>query len=338
MRTRLLLAALILIIVACHRQVAAAELAFDVASIRPSQTVNRDPPEVLNVETSPGTLTMRNVTVRSCIKWAYGVQDNQIFGPDLLNSDRYDIVAKAAGPVADNQLKLMLQALLAERFHLTLHHQSRETSVYALVVAKNGPKLHESEGEGKSNFQLGRGAIAAKWTTMREFADLLSGPMRTPVLDVTGLSGKYDFSVDVATYLPTEDQARQRGQPPDPASILMTALPEQVGLGLEARKASVEVLIVDHVEKPSETSATVMLRAGHADAMGRPVSDAVRYTRAVHIFGDTPLRKLAILGNNAPLVSISGLDFVRFTLQSAAITLGTGRVLSPRKFGVDAEH
>ena len=145
---------------------------------------------------------------------------------------------------------LMLRTLLAERFKLTLHHQSKELSGYALVVAKNGPKIHESQGEGKSNLQLGRGTVVAQWTTMAQFVELISGPMQAPVLEMTGLKGKYDFSLDLSVYV--EDPNRQRGQQPDMVSILIKALQEQVGLNLESRRALFDILIVDHVEKPSE--------------------------------------------------------------------------------------
>jgi uncharacterized protein (TIGR03435 family) len=231
---------------AAFGQAAAVPPVFEVASLKPSHGDIRDE----NVETSRGTLTMRSVTVNSCIKWAYGVQDSQVSGPNLLTSERYDVAAKAASTIADDQLKLMLRALLAERFKLALHRQSKEMPGYALVVAKNGPKIHESQGEGKSNLQLGRGTVVAQWTTMAQFADLISGPMQAPVLEMTGLKGKYDFSLDLSVYV--EDPNRQRGQQLDMVSILIKALQEQVGLNLESRRALFDVLIVDHIEKPSE--------------------------------------------------------------------------------------
>jgi uncharacterized protein (TIGR03435 family) len=97
------------------------------------------------------TLIMRNVTLMICLKFASGAQDSQIVGPDSLSTDRYDIVAKAAAPVASQgQFSLMMQSLLAERFHLILHRETRDTSVYALVVGKNGPKFQKSVGEGRT--------------------------------------------------------------------------------------------------------------------------------------------------------------------------------------------
>jgi uncharacterized protein (TIGR03435 family) len=252
---------------------AAAVPAFEVASIKPSQGY-RDARgrERENVTTSAGRLTMRNVTVSFCIKWAYGVLDNQVAGPAFLNSERYDIVSKATTPAgADEHMKLMLQALLAERFKLTFHRQSKIMSVYTLVVAKNGPRFtagraitappstveapaheaqfHKSEGEGKSNIQLGKESVMARWTTMAQFAELLAGPVQAPVLDMTGLEGRYDFLVD---WRPYAGYDAPEGQRSDVVSMIIAGLQEQLGLKLESRKAPVDILVVDHIEKPSQ--------------------------------------------------------------------------------------
>ena len=109
---------------------------------------------------------MRNVRLTSCIKWAYSVQDYQISGPGWLNTERFDIIAKAEGPAPDNQLRSMLQALLAERFKLALHRQTKELAAYALTIGKNGHKLHPSESDGptslKPNGRLGATAKNAE--------------------------------------------------------------------------------------------------------------------------------------------------------------------------------
>ena len=150
------------------------------------------------------TLTMSNVTLNICLKFAYDVQDIQVAGPASLTTDRYDIVAKAPGPVSDQgQFKLMLQSLLAERFHLSLHRETRDLSTYALVVAKGGPKFQRSVGEGKPML-MGKGAVVGQWAPMKMLADFLSGPMRTRVLDMTGLEGQYDFKFDLMAYAPTD--------------------------------------------------------------------------------------------------------------------------------------
>jgi uncharacterized protein (TIGR03435 family) len=179
------------------------------------------------------------------------VQDSQISGGNsgvsgLLNSERYDIVAKSTGLVPDNQLKLMLQTLLAEQFKLAFHTQTRETQVYALLVEKNGPKFHESQGDGESK-QQAKSKLTRQWTRtkMTQFADGLSEAMEAPVLDQTALSAKYDFSLDLTPYMPST------GERPDIATMMVTAIREQLGLRLESRRAPIDVMVVDHLEKPS---------------------------------------------------------------------------------------
>jgi uncharacterized protein (TIGR03435 family) len=226
---------------------AAAQPAFAVALIRPS-TAEVPFEHDGKTEISPGTLRMQDVTVATCIKWAYGIQDSQISGPSLLRSEHYDITAKTDEPVGSDQLKLMMRALLAERFKVSFHHENRELRAFALIVAKNGPKLHESTADGSSIIQNTASGVVAKSTTMQEFANHISGPLRTPVADKTGLNGKYDFTVDFTPYLPDNASTMR----PDVASVMMAALGGELGLKLESTKASVEVFVVDHVEKPTE--------------------------------------------------------------------------------------
>ena len=122
-----------------------AQQAFAVATIRPSAEEVKFEHDG-KTETLPGTLRMRDVTVNTCIKWAYGVQDSQISGPGWMEADHFDINPKADGPVGDAQMKLMMRALLAERFKLNFHREEKELKVFALMVAKGGPKLHEATG------------------------------------------------------------------------------------------------------------------------------------------------------------------------------------------------
>jgi len=232
--------------IAAIAQTAPSAPAFEVASIRQNEAGGNI------IEVTPGRLTITSATLATCIKWAYDVQDSQISGAtstvsDLLNGERYDIVAKSTEPIPDGQLKLMLQNLLAGRFKLALHKQSRDMRVYALVVAQNGPKLRESQGEGESK-QQARSKLARQWTRtdMAQFAVEISGAMEAPVLDQTRLLAKYDFSLDLTPYLPTT------GERPDIAGMMITAIQEQLGLKVESRRAAVDVLVIDHLEKPSE--------------------------------------------------------------------------------------
>jgi uncharacterized protein (TIGR03435 family) len=110
------------------------------------------------IEVRPGYRDAHSATPATCIMWAYGVQSSQVTGANsavsgLLDSARYTIIAKAVGPASDSELRIMLQTLLAERFKLALHRQSREIRVFALVVEKNGPKFHPSRGDGESEQQ-----------------------------------------------------------------------------------------------------------------------------------------------------------------------------------------
>jgi uncharacterized protein (TIGR03435 family) len=113
-----------------------AQLQFDVASIKPSMVVAPGDSNPESIDIAPGgRLTMTNIRLSSCLKWAFDVQDSQISGPGWIEAERYDIVAQATGPTTTNNLKLMLRSLLADRFKLALHHANKESSVYGLVVA-----------------------------------------------------------------------------------------------------------------------------------------------------------------------------------------------------------
>ena len=193
---------------------------------------------------------MRDVTAATCIKWAYGVQDSQIAGPDWLQSEHFDIVAKADSPVGDAQMKPMMQALLADRFKLSFHRQNKELSAYALTVAKGGAKVKESAPETVPFRENSAVGTIARAMTMKEWADFISGPMQTPVVDMTGLKGRYDFSLDFTAYLPGGEKVMNVAF--DNANgIMIVAMQGELGLKLESRKETVEVLVIDHIEGPS---------------------------------------------------------------------------------------
>ena len=220
---------------------------FEVASVKPSQSGKE------TIQTSPGTLTMRNVTLISCLTWAYGVQRYQIVntgaGLGWVGSARYDIVAKTQVPAPGDQMKLMLQALLADRFHLAIRRENRSISIFALVAAKGGPKFHESEGDGKMELKPLPAGVVARFATMEDLANLLAGRLETPVVDQTGLKGRYDFTIDVSSFV--GDPAKP-GPVQDMAAVLVTALQEQLGLRLESKKGPVDMLIVEGAARPSE--------------------------------------------------------------------------------------
>jgi uncharacterized protein (TIGR03435 family) len=222
---------------------------FDVASIRASQFQSGDGEGSRgeSIETSAGGLTMRNVTLRSSISWAYNVQDFQVTG--VLGADRFDIAAKTAAPATVPTLRAMLGTLLAERFKLAFHRQTKDLRALALVVAKGGPKLRGVQEDAPGLLRPNNGAMVAQHASMAEFAATLSGPLRTPVVDRTGLTGRYDFTVDLSPHFADA----KPGERPDMTAIVMSALREQLGLNLEARKELVEILVIDHADRsPSE--------------------------------------------------------------------------------------
>ena len=223
---------------------------FAAASIRPSAGQVQFEHDG-KTEISPGNLRMRDVTVATCIKWAYEVQDSQISGPDWLQSEHFDILARADNPVAEEQLKTMMRALLADRFKLAFHKQTKVLRSYAMTVAKSGHKLHESAGENKPFRENSAIGTVAKATTMREFADFIAGPLQTPVVDMTGLNGRYDFALDFTPYLPGGEHV-MKVDFDNNNGIIIAALKGELGLDLESKKENVEVLVIDRVEKPSE--------------------------------------------------------------------------------------
>lgn len=222
---------------------------FSVVSIRPSA-------EEVQFEhdgkttTTPGNLVMRDVLVATCLEWAYNIQEKQISGPEWIGSEHFDIVAKADHPASDDEMKQMMKTLLQQRFGLSFHLQKKELSSYLMTVAKGGHKMKEAAPDEKPERQNTAISTIAKAMTMREFGDFLSQPLRMPVVDQTGLTGRYDFVLDFTRYLPTGEKAMT----PDfdnNNGIIMAALQGELGLKLEGHKEVVDVYVIDHVERPS---------------------------------------------------------------------------------------
>jgi uncharacterized protein (TIGR03435 family) len=227
--------------------------AFDVASVRPSPNAanglnqlndGREP-----IHTSPGSLTIRGASLRICIQWAYDIPPFQIEGPAWLKDTGFDIVAKAAEPVDDDHMRLMLRTLLAARFGLKAHSERKEMQVYELTLAKGGPKFRESTTEGSPIFSSpGKGALVAERATMSDFAEKISEALGRPVMDATGLKGRYDLHMDATAYMATSGDG-----PMDAVGFLFNALQQQLGVKLESRKDTPKILVVDSMEKtPTE--------------------------------------------------------------------------------------
>jgi len=186
------------------------------------------------------------------IVWAYDIQPYQIDGPAWLRDNEFDVVAKASGAVDDAQLRLMLRKLLADRFGVQAHTEQKEMQVYALTLAKGGPKFQESTDEGPPVFdRRGPTMLTAHRVTMKDLAIQISEPLGRPVIDETGLKGRYEIHIDISGYM--ADAAGNGGGAPDVMSILFTGLQEQLGVKLDSRRENVEMLVIDRAEKtPTE--------------------------------------------------------------------------------------
>jgi uncharacterized protein (TIGR03435 family) len=209
-----------------------------------------------------GELSVKNQTLNDLIKFAYEVQDRQIAGgAEWIATDRWDIEAKpdTPGMPSKAQVSEMVQKLLAERFALKVHEEKREMAAYVLTVGKDGPKLVKSTNpSGLTGFTMGPlGVMHAGSATTADLARVLqSGILDRPVIDETGLEGRWDFTLQ---WTPDETQfvgmpVRVPAAPADEANApppLFTAIQEQLGLKLEAQKADVPVVVIDHAERPS---------------------------------------------------------------------------------------
>jgi uncharacterized protein (TIGR03435 family) len=229
--------------------VAQAPAEFEVATIKPAPPLAEGRTSTrMSSDTDTGNLNYTNVNLKEAIGKAYKVQQYQITGPDWIETQRFDIVARFAPHSAADQLPLMLQTLLADRFKLTLHRETKDLPMYVLVVTKNGPKFKSTETETgiSSNSSRTHWHVVAK-ASMHRFAEFLSDEAGRPVVDRTGLSGSYEMTLDWApddTLAPNDSAA---------GPSLFTALQEQLGLKLDSTKGPVEMLVIDRAERtPTE--------------------------------------------------------------------------------------
>ncbi len=217
---------------------------FEVASIRPSTTSRVND---VHYDTTPNSLTVRGAALRALIQWAWDVPPFQVEGPGWIDSAGFDVTAKSGTNVTEDQLRLMLRTALASRLGVAVHNDPREMQTYSLTVAKGGPKFKESTSEGPPEFtNAGKGMLVANRVTMAELASKISEPLQKPVIDATGLKGRYDIRIDVTAYM---TEAAQGGGSMDVMSILFNALQAQLGVKLDSRKQNVNMLVVDKAEK-----------------------------------------------------------------------------------------
>jgi uncharacterized protein (TIGR03435 family) len=235
-----------------------ADPSFEVSTIKP---VNPDIPGRY-FRTSGTEFSTHNTSLADMISFAYGIQTGQILGaPAWVQSEKYDLQAKfpPEGMPSAVQVKTMLKKLMADRFQLAFHNDKKELSVYVIVVAKDGPKLTKSTGDPDAAgalFFRGLGQLPGRNVTMADLAGVMqSAVLDRPVIDKTGLPGRWDFSLN---WTPDEFQFASFGPRPTPqpetenAPNLFTAFQQQLGLKLESTKAMADVFVVDKVAKPSD--------------------------------------------------------------------------------------
>jgi uncharacterized protein (TIGR03435 family) len=221
---------------------------FEVASIKSTGPAERR----TMFDTPPGRFRSVGTSLKLLIAKAYDVQTTQIDGgPAWLDVDRFDIEAKTenAAPNAEGyrRLLLMLQSLLEERFRLAVHAEERLLPVYDLVVSNGRSKLKNANADEPTRQQMGRGQMIATATPIAQLTPLLSLLTTRQVIDKTGLTGLYDFTLTYSFEAPGPDAP----PPVDPnAPSIFTALQEQLGLKLESARGSVTVLVIDRAEKP----------------------------------------------------------------------------------------
>lgn len=223
-----------------------AQPSFEVASIKPNHSGSRGSDN----DWGDGRISSINVPLRRLIAVAFEIREDQISGPDWLANERFDIQAKASSPVGDPEIKRMLQSLLKERFHLAEHRATRLEKVYALVQAKNGSKLKAETPTGSSTTNGTRGALKATTVSMTQFANRLSRMLELPVVDETEMPGVYSFKL---TWDPAANTLQAEAPSDAPGPSIFEAIQQQLGLKLEAKRAPVEIMMIDHVDRvPSE--------------------------------------------------------------------------------------
>lgn len=255
--------------------------AFEVATIKPSP-----PPDgkgmIVGCKGGPGTVDpgffrCTNATILMLILRGYDLKHYQVTGPDFVRETNFEINAKIPPGATKEQFQKMIQNLLAERFKIEFHWSKKEVPLYDLVVGKSGPKLaahvdakapdpsapNQKWGTDDDGYPVipkdcrgcmminakGKARYYSSDTTMKDLADTLSNQLGKPVNDLTGLTGKYDITLSWSSGGGVSTRAEADGAPSDPGITIEGAVQQQLGLKLEARKGSIDTLIVDKAEK-----------------------------------------------------------------------------------------
>lgn len=229
----------------------AQEPRFDVASVR---ALPGPPQAATGIKVHPTSIRMSGFPLGAIICWGYGLHAYQhgfeIRGPSWLDAGLgciwYDIEGKTESPVSVEQLRWMLRTLLADRFKLSLHREQKEMTVCVISTAKNGPKLRSSE-EGEMTVSPEGDVLHFRSTLLSRMDEWLYAMVPYLILDETGLTGRYNFDLDYERYLEAYSMPGPGG-PIDGTPAVNKAL-EPLGLNAELKRRSVEILVIDHVEK-----------------------------------------------------------------------------------------
>jgi uncharacterized protein (TIGR03435 family) len=234
--------------------------AFEVASVKRNNT----PEARSEFHTNPDGVTITNYRLRFLIANIYKIALYQLAGaPQWLDSNKYDIIARAPKGSSEDQLRLMVQQLLVDRFGLKFHRERKEVIGYAVVLAKGGPKFAiekkpDEPGKDDGRVGAGRGMARGHMVSSAVFASALSLYLERPVLDQTGIDGLFNFEL---RWTPDETEAQPGGAPfparvpsPDPAGpSLFVAIQEQLGLKLVTQRSQIDMFVIDHLQQiPTE--------------------------------------------------------------------------------------
>jgi uncharacterized protein (TIGR03435 family) len=222
---------------------------FEVASVKEMK------PEQLGygsekIVVHPGSVGMRNARFRTVVKWAYDVKEFQVSAPTWMGApgwqggdlDRYEVNARAADGTPVPELRKMMQTLLVERFHLALHRESREMTVLVMTAPQPKPALHPAANpDGPPRITPDGSSLLMTGMSMADLAEFMAGPLHIPVLDRTGLDGRFDFSV--------AGPSRSDENFEHTLSMLVELLDQQLGLKLQRQKTPIEILVIDRADR-----------------------------------------------------------------------------------------
>jgi uncharacterized protein (TIGR03435 family) len=223
---------------------------FEAAAIHPASPAESNGPS--GCTTTQDFMRCTNVTLKRSIAGAYNVgQDRVLGGPDWADTDRFDIVARSEQPVGDKGLTAMFQSMLADRFKLALHRETRNAEAMVLEVSRNGPKIQPAESDARGSWSNMHDHVQATKITMGDFAEILSRDLRLPVVDGTGLAGAYSFTLrwDPAV---ADDGLNRHEELAALRAEMSAAIARELGLTLRSRKVPVEMIVIDQAEKPSD--------------------------------------------------------------------------------------